>query len=190
MTPITFTHSLYNDTTHSHLPTCRSRMCSRPTVVSVLAVGRAVGRVAVLAVLLAVCGPVLIWLPTVCHACLLGRPGRGQVTWWRGETSRVRTAVWGEPQDEHCMVELIKSATRGREVPRYPSAGSAFVWASTCWDWRERLREYTFLFSFLIPFVCSVLHQIWLPKKASTKCFLSVRWTGGVWHYHLPQNGI
>lgn len=83
MTPITFTHlavrsmSLYNDTTRSRPPTCRSRMCSRPTVVSVLAVGRAVGRVAVLAVLLAVCGPVLVWLSTVCHACLLGRPGEG-----------------------------------------------------------------------------------------------------------------
>lgn len=72
--------------THTHsVPTCRTRMCSCPTVVSVLPVGRAVGGVAILAVLLAIGGPVLVRLPTVCHACLLGHRGGGQVTCWSKE---------------------------------------------------------------------------------------------------------
>lgn len=44
-------------------------------MVSILPIAGAVGRVAVLAVLLAVGGPVFLWLPTVCHACLLGHRG-------------------------------------------------------------------------------------------------------------------
>lgn len=58
------------------LPTCRPRVRGRPAVVAVLPVGGAVGGVAVLAVLLlAVGGPVLLWLPAVCHSCLLGNRG-------------------------------------------------------------------------------------------------------------------
>lgn len=51
-------------------------MRSRPApVVSILSIGRAVGGVAILAILLAVGGPVPFWLLTVCHACLLGNRG-------------------------------------------------------------------------------------------------------------------
>ena len=45
-------------------------------MVSILPVGGAVGGVAILVVLLPVGGPVFFWLPTVCHACLLGHRGR------------------------------------------------------------------------------------------------------------------
>lgn len=68
--------------THSQThrtPTWRPRMRSRPApVVSILSIGRAVGGVAILAILLAVGGPVPLWLLTVCHTCLLGiRGGEG-----------------------------------------------------------------------------------------------------------------
>lgn len=43
-------------------------------MVPILPVDRAVGGVAILAVLLAIGGPVLVWLPAVCHA---KNPGKG-----------------------------------------------------------------------------------------------------------------
>lgn len=115
-------------------PTCRSRMRSCPAVVSVLPVGRAVGGVAILAVLLAIWGPVLVWLPTVCHACcLLGHRGGD-----RSPVGESQVEKREEKDDGHAG-EVHKSATRWSTVQHYSSTGSAFVSASTGWDMRETL---------------------------------------------------
>lgn len=88
---VAIAHNYFNSKTlkHTQALTCCHGGGGGGAVVAVLPVGRVVVRVAVLAaVLLAVGGPVLLWLPTVCHGCLLGRRGRGRVTCHEGGRTR------------------------------------------------------------------------------------------------------
>lgn len=87
---------------------CSSRWCRRPAVVAVLPV--AVGGVAVLAVLLAVGGPVVLWLPAVCHVCLLDLSWKENVP--QSGNRKVCSRTVGS--DLERWVQFVESAARDR----------------------------------------------------------------------------